>query len=471
MSRAVLLITSPIEGEIDQPLKDIADLALGQGIAIHIWMVASSGALTTQSVQKLFTLAGSTGAQTFTFTGDEAIPSPEIILDPMRYIYQVSYQSKVTGSGQHQFSVKVRVGEEEISSNAVTFDVNLQPPQPAFVSPPISIDRQAPQEAQITQGSLEAKAQNISELLAPSQIPLQVVFDFPDGRKREIVQSALVVDGVVVEQNLEPPFDQFSWNLTDYTTSGIHRLQVQVSDALGLTGASIEVPVEINVQRPEANPWSSMRRNLPLISGIVVLMAGSLLFLVLVVGGYLRPVAQRAARSRRKVDPVTQPLQMEDENAAPHMSGWRSRFQRHQPQDAPRALAFLHPISEADSTPESPPIAILSREVRFGSDPDQATQILDNPSIEGYHARLVLEDDGAFRLTDQGSIAGTWVNFTPIPSSGVKLAHGDLVHFGGMGFRFHLRQPAHVRKPVVTLETPPEETTSHLEEPTEEPTP
>ena len=470
MTRAVLFITTPIEGQIDQPLKDIADLALGQGIVIHIWMVASSGALTTQSVQKLFTLASSTGGQTFTFTGDEAIPNPETILDPMRYIYQVGYTSKVTGSGQHQFSAKVRLGEEEVQSNTVTFEVDLQPPEPAFVSPPIVIDRQIPQQAQNTEESPGAKKQEPYELLAPSQLPLQVVFDFPDGRKREVVRSALVVDGVVVAQNLEPPFDQFVWNLADYTTSGVHKLQVQASDALGLTGASIEIPVEITVQRPEANPWFSMRRNLPLMLGIFVLLAGSLLFLVLVVGGFLRPVAQRAARSRRRSDPVTQPLNIEGEDALPHASGWASRFQRHQHQDTPSALAFLTPISEAGAAPESPPIAILTREARFGSDPDRATHILNDPCIDGYHACLTLRDDGTFWLTDAGSIAGTWVNFTPITSNGVKLEQGDMVNFGGMAFRFTMRQAAQSRKPVITLETPPGETTTGLDDPSKEST-
>ncbi len=455
MGRAVLFITAPLEGQFDQALKDVSDLAIQQDVHIFIWMVASSGAMITQSAQKLLTLVSSTGGQSFIFTGDEAVPSPEDYLEDLRSIYQLAYVSKASSSGEHQFSAQVQFDEGTAQSNPVTFQVDLLPPQPAFIAPPITIERLLPDDANKTQEITDSPAQNPDDLLIPRDLALQVVFDFPDGRKRDLTQSVLLVDGEVVAQNRAAPFDSFTWDLSGYTADGLHKLQVQTTDVLGLTGTSIEVPVQINVQRPESDALFTVQRNLPVISAIIVLLSGSLLFLILVLGGHLRPSPQRAARSRNKKDPLTQPIHLDDEIAAPRRAGWRNRFSgKVETQEAPRALAFLKPISDADTLLDSPPIPITSEEVLLGSDAHRATLILDDSCIEGLHARLVHEGQGVFRLSDEGSIAGTWVNYTPVDQRGVILQHGDLVHIGRLGFRFSIRQPAQVRKPVVTLAVP-----------------
>jgi hypothetical protein len=474
MGRAVLFITAPLEGQLDQPLKDISDLAIQQGVHIFIWMVASSGAMITQSAQKLLTLVTLTGGQSFIFTGDETLPSPEDYLEELRSIYQIAYVSKASSSGKHQFAVQVQLGVEQAQSNPASFEVDVQPPQPAFISPPISIDRQIPKTGDKTPDTADSQSKNANDLLLPRELALQVVFDFPDGRIRDLTQSALLVDGVVVAQNQSPPFDRFIWNLSGYTTDGVHKIQVQTTDVLGLNGVSIEVPVQITVQRPEADPMFTVTRNLPAISGIIVLLSGALLFLVLVLGGHLRPSPQRAARSRQKKDVRAQSIHIEDEVVAHTKSGWRSRLSgRGQTQEAPHALAFLIPISDLSSgedTPlDSPPIPITSDEILLGSDPHRASLVFDDPCVEGLHARLVHQGQDVFHLTDEGSIAGTWVNYSPINQRGVNLQHGDLVHIGRLGFRFSIRQPAQVRKPVVTLTTPPEATSdAPVETPTDQ---
>ena len=464
MGKIVLFITAPQEGQFDQALKDISDLAIQQGVHIFIWIVASSGAMITQSAQKLLTLVGSTGGQSFIFTGDEAVPSPELYLKELRSIYQIEYVSKASSSGTHQFSVQVQVDAGQAQSDPASFEVNLLPPEPAFVSPPISIDRLIAKTGDKPQDVADGQGKNPSDLLTPRDLTLQVVFDFPDGRRREIVRSALLVDGIVVAQNQAAPFDRFTWDLTGYTKAGLHKLKVETTDVLGLTGDSIEVPVQITVERPEADPVFTIRRNLPVISAIIVLLAGSLLFLVLVLGGHLRPSPQRAAGSRQKKNRLSQPISTENDDRAHHRPGWMSRLQgRGRTQDAPGALAFLIPISDADTPLDNPPLPITNEVVLLGSDPRRATLVLDDPCIEGLHARLIHEGEGIFRLTDEGSIAGTWVNYTPVDQHGINLQHGDLVHIGRLGFRFSIRQPAQVRKPVITPETPAETVTDALE--------
>jgi pSer/pThr/pTyr-binding forkhead associated (FHA) protein len=98
---------------------------------------------------------------------------------------------------------------------------------------------------------------------------------------------------------------------------------------------------------------------------------------------------------------------------------------------------------------------MISRtEVSFGNDPLLADQIIDDPSIEGLHARLKRGQDEVFRLSDAGSVGGTWVNYAPVSQEGICLQHGDLIHFGRVGFRFQLREPKQVRKPVLKPKEP-----------------
>jgi pSer/pThr/pTyr-binding forkhead associated (FHA) protein len=136
------------------------------------------------------------------------------------------------------------------------------------------------------------------------------------------------------------------------------------------------------------------------------------------------------------------------------LPGWVNRWQWPQRRLLPNASAYLAYLAEAGEKPAASPISIAVDELTFGLDPSLATVVLDDPSVEGLHARLIRQEDGSLRLVDEGSVAGTWVNYTPVASEGQVLEHGDLVHFGRVGFRFTQRDPQHVRKPVITFEEP-----------------
>lgn len=457
MGKVILLITSSIEGEIDLALKDVLDQARQQGITIHLWMVASSGALTTQSAQKLMSLAAGTGGQVFAFSGEETLPNPEEYLEAVRSIYRFEYQSRVGQSGEHDFAAQVLVNGETVQSNTQTFQVDLLPPEPAFISPPIVIERHLPKTAENANALALPAGDETGDFLFPKEITLQVVFDFPDGRKRDLTHSALIVDGVVVAENSAPPFDQFTWKLDAYTSDATHQLQVQVSDVLGLTGSSIDVPVQISVERLDADPWFVLRKNLLTIAIILLIFSGGFLFLILVLGGRLRPVAQRAAHRWRKTDLVSNPISDAGEGLGRSFSGWVGRRHNFDAPTIPNAPAFLRRVTEGDEATEGPPIPINADEILLGSDPNRASLVLTDDCIEGLHARLTRKADGSFCLADMGSISGTWINFSPISSKEVCLQNGDTVHFGRVGFRFTIREPVQVLKPSISLEAHPQE--------------
>ncbi len=454
MGRMVLFITPPPDGPPNpQALENLAAQANENGIPITIWLVSSTGAVMTQAAQQMMQLASATGGRFYTFTGDQPAPDIEADLEPLRLVYDIEYTSAVAISGSHSVAARVQAGEASIETAPVQIEVNLAPPAPVMAAPPAQILRRIPEVAPDAAGNSSTRAaidaaDFSGAALMPQSLTLQIDFNFPDGRKRAIAYSALLVDGVVVAENNLPPFDRLTWNLESYTVSGVHQLQVQARDGLGLTGSSPEFPVQITVDKPKGVTFNRLRSNLPVIAALLAVLAGGALFLVMVMGGKLRPRSHYAAQ-RRKIysDPVTQPVRMSGDSAA-RRSGWMERFQFHRPPAALQTEAYFNPVADADQR-TLPPIPIPAEGFAIGSDPSLAELTLDDASVDALHARLTRQEDGSYRLADAGSVAGVWVNYTPVSPSGARLEHGDLVHIGRIGFRFTLRQPGSIRKPVV----------------------
>lgn len=473
MGRMVLFITPPPEGQVASAIDNLAAQASEHSVPITIWLVSSSGAAATQGVQKLQELATRTGGQFFIFTGEEVLPDIEGYLADLRSTYRLTYTSKLNTSGAHTLVAQVQAGETIVEAPPVNIGLDLQAPQAAFISPPSEIIRQvppapsaganqAPESAatlsgEITNAQLQATGGNQTatiEILVPTEIELQAVVDFPDGRKRDIIYSALSVDGVVVDENNAPPFDRFTWPLTGYTESGLHQLQVQVRDVLQMSGQSVERQVQVKVVRPKVLPSGWIQRSLPILGILTALLAGAVLLLVLVLGGQISPRSQRTAAHSKQIrsDPVTQPVHIPSEPVKSHRPGWMSRLQRPHRSSGVKAEAYLNPIPDPDEQSTIPPIPVPMDGLTIGRDPGLAALVLDEPAIEKLHANLFREADGVYRLADEGSTAGTWVNYTPVSREGIRLEHGDLIHIGRVGFRFTLSQPAYTRRPVVISE-------------------
>ena len=447
MERAILFITPPIESKEIAPLDNLIAQVQQQNISIHIWLISSAGGFQTAGVQRLTELSEITGGTFFAFSGDETIPDPEIFLRELRSIYQVSYDFSIVSGGIHQISSQIELENGLTETNTLEIEIDLLPPQPTFISPPIRILRKYVEVEQTGNESADTVSQ-----FQPAEQSIQVVFDFPDGRKRPILSSSLWVNGVVVAENSQPPLDIFTWDMREITAAGTYSLQVQVIDSFGITGKSVEIPVFVGIEQKDQDPWRVIRENTSTLISLAVIVSGAILLLVLILGGQLRPRAIRVSQLRRKKsDPVTQPVSMDDDLAKRNIPGWVNRLQWTQHQEPNKAFAYLYPLAENAQVVELSPYTISSNEVLIGSDPNQVNLLLQDGSIEKLHARIVRKVEGSFRIMDEGSIAGTWINYTPVSRNGADLEHGDMIHIGRTGFRFTIRQPKTVRRPVITL--------------------
>jgi hypothetical protein len=144
---------------------------------------------------------------------------------------------------------------------------------------------------------------------------------------------------------------------------------------------------------------------------------------------------------RADEDPLTQPVTAGTDNRGRDNSlPWK--------RSASPASAVLVPLGENNVPVDGPPMPLLGSEITFGRDPALAAFILESPTVDNLHARLH-SSGGVYVLADNGSVAGTWVNYAPISREGIRLEHGDIIHFGRLAFRFLLNQPGQTRQPTV----------------------
>lgn len=423
----VLYITNlPAAGDIPQ-LQNLTKRAAASFIRVDVWIIASQAFFSTSGATALKDLAIQTGGQYFLFSGAEPLPSPDAYLAPLRHTYQLKYFSGILTSGEHTLAVQVSLDGEPVTSADVPFQLDIQPPNPILVAPPQQIVRTAP----------DARTTAIASFI-PTQQAISIIIEFPDKRTRPLVRTVLYVDGVKTAENTSAPFDRFTWDLKGYTTSGQHVLTVEAEDNLGLSKVSLGVPVLVTIVRPQFGllPWLS-RNSLWVALGAIFFTGAGLL--VILTRSRIKNRSKATMGRAARQDPLTQPV---------HPERRRRGLKLEQKSPVKTSEAYLVRLKDDGQPITAPAIPISTTEVIFGSDPIQATYILDDPSVSPLHARLK-ENHGEYFLSDEKSVAGTWINFEQLTGPQI-LKHGDVIHFGRLSYRFMLRKPPELPTPLVS---------------------
>ncbi len=431
--RAILWITPILPPAAVQGLPSLADRAARSGVRIDVWLVASEPTPQNESIlwQNLNELASVTGGRVFLYTGFNTLPDPETGFANLRHLYQVTYASEIRSGGSHTLQVQIRRDDLVMRSQQVAFDLNLLPPNPILISPPAGISRTW------TEGTRQQPA-----VLQPDSLDLNILVEFADGRPRPLRATRLLVDGVVMDENLAAPFDVFTWDLASLESSGTSRIQVEAEDMLGLTQRSIETLVEVSVETRNLHWWD------PLIQPEVLFTVAAVLVAMVGLAVVLLLARRRPRRRIAKNDPLTQPVPgirkpIRPGKPAPERPSRRSR------QGSTPPPARLQRLDDAGNPVPGEVIDLRRREITVGHDARHAMAVIDSPSVSSLHARIVHPRELEYILSDAGSVAGTWVNYSPVSRSGIKLEHGDLVYFGRVAYRFLLANPEPPAEPLV----------------------
>ena len=444
MKRAVLFITPHMDDpDIEDIIAPLIQRAIESKIRVFVWFIDAEEFNVNASATAFQQLAQQTDGSFFSFSRDETFPDPNFYFAPLRHIYEVTYQSSLTTSGEHSLGFYVETPDVTIPALDRNFSVDIQPPNPIFVAPPLQITRQAPEDDPYN-----------AEVLSPVEQTIEIIVEFPDGHKRDLARTTLYADGQVVAENTKEPFDQFTWDLSLYNESGQHEIIVEAEDELGLKKSSIGIPVTFTIIYPPSGMQVFIAQySTYLIMGAIIFAGLALLIILLRSRIRNVPESRRKKDRKAKEDPLTQPVVALTEppvsatnkvKSQPRF-GWISSRQSR----VPSAPAYLVRLTNGGEPASAVPIPILDKDMTFGTDPVQSIHVLDDPSIAPLHARIKQTDEESFVIIDNGSVAGTWVNFEQVTKEGTRLAHGDRIHFGQMIYRFDLSQPPAESEPKV----------------------
>ena len=448
MKRAVLFITPHMDDpNIDNTIAPMIKSAVDAKVRVFVWFVDAEQYFVTASANAFKSLASQTSGTFFAFSGKEPFPDLSVEFAPLRHLYILTYTSSLTAGGDHKLGVDVKSSQGTISAPDQTFSVDIQPPNPIFVSPPLQIKRGLPAE------------DPYAEVLQPDQQKIDIIVEFPDGHARGLKRTALYVDGQVVAENTSKPFESFTWDLSPYNKSGQHEIIVEAEDVLGLKKSSMGIPVSLTVEQPPRGIQALLARYRSYLVLGAIGLAGLALLAILLRGRVGGVLFKKRRQTRKKFeDPLTQPVVALTEppdrrsaaakksKTAPRRTVW---FRPRPASRMPEAPAYLTRLTNGGEPASALPIPILEKEMTFGTDPVQSMRVLDDPSISPLHARIKQTNEGVFQIYDHGSVAGTWVNFEPVTREGRRLMHGDRINFGQLIYRFDLNQPPAESEPKV----------------------
>jgi hypothetical protein len=447
MKRAILLITPHMDDtNIDNTIAPLIQRAIDSKVRVFVWFVDASEYSVTASANAFKSLAQQSNGSFFAFSGIEPFPDPNQFFAPLRHVYTLTYTSALTNAGDHTLGLYVEAPEGRIPALDKTFNVDIQPPNPIFVSPPLQITRQPSEEDPYN-----------AEALVPAQQNIEILVEFPDGHERELKRTSLYVDGQIVMENTSAPFESFVWDLSAYDSSSQHEIIVEAEDVLGISKQSIGIPVTLTVVQPPKGIQAFLARYRSYLVVGAIAMAGLALLGILLRGraGNTSPRERRESRKRFE-DPLTQPVVSLTEppisatkktktEPRPLRAGWLQP----KPARVAEAPAYLIRLTNGGEPASVSPIPVQEKDMTFGTDPVQSKRVLDDASISPLHARIKQTDDGVFIIYDHGSVAGTWVNYEPVMREGRRLSHGDRIHFGQLVYRFDLSRPPAEAEPKV----------------------
>ncbi len=405
MPTHIIFLTSLMRNPQEVSISNIITRAHMSGVVIHPVLFGHPENMEQSEAEPLRQLAESTGGQFILFDPDQGLNDLGEKILAQRSEYKLSYPSKAIASGSQLLQIRYSNSDLEVLSEIQSFDVTVMPPDVAFIQPPDRITRDT-EEANI-----------IPEDMPPTSQALQLLITFPDEHPRALKRSQLIVDGEIVAECNQEPFDSLEWDIRNYLDSQSHTIRAIVEDTLGLQGVSIELPVFIEVNSPPRG-LSSLRSAMgPVIAAVVVLILGIAISAMIVSGNRIPTTA--AAEAKENATAFRQRLKR---------AGYRKQLA---PQQAEAQLVLL----DQDDI-KLGAIPLSGTDFILGRDPSMTPAPLLEPSVSNLHARLIRQAGGNYLLRDQGSEAGTWVNFNEISEEGRILSHGDLIHIGRVKMRF-----------------------------------
>ena len=379
---------------------------------------------------------------------------------------EITYRSTINESGRQQIVVSLADRSAE-----VFFNLTVEPPVITMI-----LDNSQPIRR------VAADAETPLEEMEPTSQPLGAEVSWPDDYPRTLRSATLLVNGEEVALDA-PVLDDnglltFEWNISGLD-EGDYELEVRAVDELGLESFSEPLLLVIEIDRPEAAAGTetpeaveeteaepdqaaegtsivdTLREN----AAIVGIGLGGLLLVT-----FIAIVAVIVIRRRGGGDSETPAPDFSD-LTYPHIpplgtaSGSPATTSEQfdvdatflmQPDFAIQGVggAYLEPLEYAPE--HTGMIPLVGANVALGRDPNLVQIPFNDRSVSRLHARI-MESNGVFRLYDEGSASGTYLNYERIGLTPKVVSDKDDLHFGRVHLRFHIAAPRQDDDPTQVL--------------------
>jgi hypothetical protein len=281
----------------------------------------------------------------------------------------------------------------------------------------------------------ESRTLTLPDLEDPVTLRFETTVGWLDDTERELVAAQLTVNGTVVQDIPVDDIEQFTAEIETFVF-GTNTVRIAILDEQGRRATSPSLALTI-FQGPREIPselqagGGFVQTVLRLLLTLVVLaVLATLAFLAWRRGWLSRlpelvPRGPSGRRGRRRVAPAG-PRRSQVAGQRPQTS-----------QAAGQAIARLQVLEAISRMPAE--IPLNAAVIRIGRSPTQADVVFQNDiTVSRLHASLMLEGNH-YRIFDERSTSGTWVNEKQVPEYGTQLIDGDEVHLGAVHLRF--RQP------------------------------
>lgn len=302
----------------------------------------------------------------------------------------------------------------------------------------------------------DSRAFTLTDPSQPIELSLTTTISWLDGVQRTITRAVLVVNGVETQEIDVSKLERFTANVT--LGPGPNTIQVAVIDDQGSRARSPEITLTVTqggetVLPPAVQP-PGLFESLSQQFGTVWRYAGTCLLVLLALGllVLLGLVARRAPMLRSLIYSVLVRIPFlreylgearQIQNVGRQLQGAQRQFVRHDPKargltEQKVAPAFLEVLESVTRVP-SPRIELNAPELTIGRSPQQAMIIFENDVTVSRKHATISQEGHDYRIFDEQSMSGTWVNGQRVMDAGLQLQEGDEIRLGAVRLRF--RQP------------------------------
>ena len=451
--RAIVVFSDGIDVTSTTDLSDALNLAAQLNIRVYPVMVGQEVAEQRQNLEKLSTI---TDGQYFHLSSIEN-------LDPL-------WQRLAAGGQQRRLSYR----SQQAKPSDVTVELTLPDgrtiaatsPIPGAQLRPVTVEAVLALEGDKILKYADAYDTPL-EQLAPAELGIGASFQWEDGYPRQLQKMEYQV-GELTETNNGPNFDEpYLFPIRTFD-NGTYTVRVRAFDELGMVGESTPQNFTIEVIRPPAPTPTPDQTLVAEATNAVLLAAKSTEEAIAVLTREAEQAKALQASEAQVVEVQTQVQQMTWATIgsvalaviafayAIYILSSRDRRRqatqvitgtvaavtepfRRQRGVVNESQAKLVLVNDGGSTGMPATIPIQRGGVRIGRDPSVVNVPLADRRVSKLHCRIV-EDGatGAFRLLDEGSTSGTYVNDQEVNINGHLLQNNDLISIGPLLYRFEM---------------------------------